>query len=313
MTFSRLILVDDAAQVRIRGRGTISGSGRVLRTRHDAVPNLVRVRRSRAVVIEDVLLRDSAAWTLHVLASDDVTVSNVKILNDRDNLNTDGIDPDMSTRVRIDRTFVYTKDDAICVKASRNGELEGDVADIRVTNCVLSSRDAALKVGTELSASVFRDISFENSWIFESGRAMSVVVRDGAMYERVAFRDIFVGPDVDRLVEQVIGVRDPEVTRAPRARSSGLGSIRELSFEDVTAPEYRVPSGGWTWYAQFRPGRPPEGAPVAVFEGADDAHRVEGLRLRNVVVNGRRLTSARDAREAAGLTIGPFVGGVDIG
>ena len=154
MTFSRLILVDDAAEVRIRGRGTISGSGRVLRTRHDAVPNLVRVRRSRAVVIEDVLLRDSAAWTLHILASDEVTVSNVKILNDRDNLNTDGIDPDMSTRVRIDRAFVYTKDDAICVKASRNGELEGDVSDIRVTNCVLSSRDAALKVGTESSASV---------------------------------------------------------------------------------------------------------------------------------------------------------------
>ena len=48
MTFSRLILVDDATDVQIRGRGTISGSGRVLRTRHEAVPNLVRVRGAAA-------------------------------------------------------------------------------------------------------------------------------------------------------------------------------------------------------------------------------------------------------------------------
>ena len=303
MTFSRLVLVDGATDVRIRGRGTISGSGRLLRTRHNAVPNLVRVRESRDVSIEDVLLRDAAAWTLHILASDGVAVSNVKIVNDRDNLNTDGIDPDMSTRVRIDRAFVYTKDDAICVKASRNDELEGDVVDVRVTDSVLSSRDAALKVGTESSAAVFRDIVFERCWVFESGRAMSVVVRDGAAYERVTFRAIFVDRGVDHLVEQVIGVRDPQ---------AGLGSIRDLSFEDVHAPEYRVPDLAWTWYAQFRPGRPPEGTAVPVFAGADEEHRVEGLRLRNVVVNGRRLATHEDAR-AVGLTIGPFVDDVDIG
>ncbi len=304
MTFSRLILVDDATDVQIRGRGTISGSGRLLRTHHEAVPNLVRVRRSRGVAIRDVLLRDAAAWTLHLLASDDVEVSNVKILNDRDNLNTDGIDPDMSTRVRIDRAFVYTKDDAICIKASRNGELEGDVVDVRVTDSVLSSRDAALKVGTESRAAVFRDIAFEHCWVFESGRAMSVVVRDGAAYERIAFRDIFVDRDVEHLVEQVIGVRDPEAR---------LGSIRDLAFEDITAPDYRVPAGAWTWYAQFRPGRPTEGRPVPVFSGADDRHQVDGLRLRNVVVNGRPLTSLEEADAVAGLTVGPFVRDVEVG
>jgi hypothetical protein len=303
MTFSRLVLVDNATDVRICGRGTISGSGRVLRTRHNAVPNLVRVRQSSDVRIQDVLLRDAAAWTLHLLASDRIDVSNVRIVNDRDNLNTDGIDPDMSTRVHIDRAFVYTKDDGICIKASRNGELEGDVADVRVTDSVLSSRDAALKVGTESSATVFRDITFERCWVFESGRAMSVVVRDGAAYERIAFRGIFVDGDVDHLVEQVIGVRDPE---------AALGTIRELSFEDVEAPDHRVPASAWTWYAQFRPGRPPEGAPVPVFAGADERHGVDGLRLRNVVVNGTRLTSIEEAR-AVGLTIGPYVDSVDIG
>lgn len=304
MTFSRLLLVDGASGVRIRGHGTISGSGSVLRKRHGAVPNLVRVRGSRDVAIEDVLLRDAAAWTVHLLASSDVRLANVRVLNDRDNLNTDGIDPDMCSRVRIDRAFVYTKDDAVCVKASRNGGLAHGVRDVRVTRSILSARDAALKIGSETDVPRIEDVAFEDCWVFQSGRAMSVVVRDGATVERVAFRRITVDRGVDHLVEQVIGVRDPE---------RRLGAIRGLAFEDVIAPDYEVPASAWTWYAQYRPGRPRAGSEVPVFEGADDGHQVEGLRLRNVVVRGQRLASAEAARDVAGLTIGDHVRDVDIG
>lgn len=304
MTFSRLLLVDDAEGVRIRGHGTISGSGSALRKRHGAVPNLIRVQGSRDVAIEDVLLRDAAAWTVHLLASSDVALANVRVLNDRDNLNTDGIDPDMCSGVRIDRAFVYTKDDAVCVKASRNGELSGGVRDVRVTGSVLSARDAALKIGSETDATRIEDVVFEDCWVFESGRAMSVVVRDGATVERVAFRRIVVDRGVDHLVEQVIGVREPE---------ERLGVIRDLAFEHVTAPAYVVPPSAWTWYAQFRRSRPGEGSEVPVFEGADERHPVDGLRLRNVVVRGQRLASADAARDVAGITIGDHVRNVDIG
>jgi polygalacturonase len=303
MTFSRLLLVDGAERVRIEGRGTIAGSGRVLRTVHGAVPNLIRVRSSGGVAIQDVLLRDAAAWTVHILASRDVAVGNVKILNDRGVLNTDGVDIDMSSGVRVDRAFVSTKDDAVCVKATRNGGLAGDVRDVRVTRCVVSSRDAALKIGSETDADRIADIAFEDCWVFDSGRAMSVVVRDGATVERVAFRRIGIGPRVDHLVEQVIGVRDPEAR---------YGTVRDLAFEDVSAPEYEPPASAWTWYAQFRPGRPADGSDVSVFEGADESHAVEGLRLRNVAVRGRRLTSAAEAREVAGLTIGDHVRNMEI-
>ena len=113
-----------------------------------------------------------------------------------------------------------------------------------VRHCLVSSRDAALKLGTESEAESFREVRFEDCAVYESGRAMSVVVRDGARYEDVSFRGIEIGPRVDHLVEQVIGV----------ARSGGqLGSIRDLTFEDVRAPEYVAPDSNWTWYAQFRP------------------------------------------------------------
>ena len=298
MTFSRLLLVDRATNVRITGRGTIDGQGADLRSSAGIAPNLLRVRESSNVTIEDVLFRDSAAWSIHLLASSHVDVRNVKVINHRTTLNTDGIDPDMSSDVTIDRSFIYTKDDAICVKATGNSDLAGNPTRIVATNNLVSAVDAGLKVGTESEAPQFSDIRFEDNHVFDSGRAMSIVVRDGASYEHLAFRGIEVGPNVEHLVEQVIGVRDP---------AAALGSIRDLVFEDISAPVYRTPASNWTWYAQFRPGRPRPDEAVNVFEGASPAHAVEGLRIARFVVNGERLGDAAAARRVAGLMIGPHV------
>ncbi len=162
----------------------------------------------------------------------------------------------------------------------------------------MSARDAALKLGSESEAASFSDIRFERNYVFDSGRAMSVVVRDGATYERVTYRSIEVGPHVDHLIEQVIGGRDP---------AAALGVIRDLTFDDISAPSFVRPASNWTWYAQFRPTRPGPGTAVPVFEGADEEHAVEGLTLKHVVVNGQHLRDAATARRLANLSVGPYV------
>ncbi len=303
MTFTRLLLVEGATDVRIVGRGTIDGNGTYLRTQALIAPNLLRVRESTGVEVAGVLFRDSAAWSLHLLASSQVACRNVKIVNDRTTLNTDGIDLDMSSDAVVDGSFIFTKDDAICVKATGHAELSGEPSRVRVTNNLVSSVDAALKVGTESDAERFRDIAFEGNHVFESGRAMSVVVRDGASYERVAFRRTGVGPGVGHLIEQVIGVRDP---------AAALGRIRDLTFDQVDAPTFVKPPSNWTWYAQFRPGRPGRDTPVNVFEGADDEHNVTDLHLGGIAVAGERLRDANALERAAGVTIGPHVREVTI-
>jgi hypothetical protein len=328
MTFSRLIWFDGAEDAHLAGRGTIDGNGSHLRRARNAVPNLVRVRGGQRVTIRDVLLRDAAAWTLHILGARHVGVENVKIINDRGNLNTDGVDPDSAQDVAVRGCLIYTKDDAVCVKATNNSDVLQDVARIEITGNVVSSLDAALKVGTESLAARFTDIVFRDNDVLDSGRAMSIVVRDGATYERIAFRDIRVAPGVRHLIEQVVGIRDG------RAQALGLpmlGRIEQLMFEDIDAPGFTPPASNRTWYTQFRPGDAggdasgdaAEGAggdaggdvakgAVAVFAGADAAHAVRGLVLRNVVVRGERLRDREAAARVAGLTIGPHVDDVTI-
>ena len=298
MTFSRLILFDGAEGARLLGRGTVDGHGSYLRQVRNAVPNLVRVRGGHGIVIRDVLLRDAAAWTLHLLAARQVEIDNLKIINDRSTLNTDGIDPDACQDVTIRGCLIYTKDDGICLKSTNNSGLAGDVRRIEASGNVVSSFDAALKVGTESLAARFEDILFCDNDVFDSQRAMSVVVRDGAAYRRIAFRDIRVAPGVPNLIEQVIGLR--------QGHQPTLGTLDQLLFENIDAPDFERPANNWTWYAQFRPGAA-TGGPVPVFQGADASHALHGLILRNVVVNGIHLRTRAMAEEVANLAIGPFV------
>lgn len=301
MTFSRLLLVGEAANVAIRGRGTIDGDGSHLRGVRNAVPNMLRVRRSRNVRVEDVLFRDAAAWSLHLLGSTDVTMRNVKILNDRGTLNTDGIDVDASSRVTIENPFIFTKDDGVCLKATNNSDVLADVRDVTVRGGLVSSRDAALKLGTESQSALFENVTFEDVDVFDSHRAFSVVVRDGATYRNVTYRGIRVNVGVEHLFEQVVGVR--------RGRDKVLGRIEGLRFEDIEAPYFRPPSSNWTWYAQYRPNAPRPGQQgVPTFQGADAFHALTGLVFRNVRVRGERLTP-ENARGLAGLVVGPNVTG----
>ena len=79
-----------------------------------------------------------------------------------------------------------------------------------------------------------------------------------------------------------------------------------LSFENIAAPDYERPTSNRPWYPQFRPGAEDSGE-VTVFQGADAAHALRGLRLRKVTVAGVPLRDAATAARVANLTVGPFV------
>ena len=264
MTFSRLILIDSAEHVSIRGRGIIDGSGAVLRAQGKPA-NLIRIRSSRDVLVEGVLLRDPAAWNTHIHCSEDVTIRDVKIINDASVPNTDGFDPDASTDVTIEHCFAYCSDDNVAVKTTGNG-LNRDLRGIVVRGCVFLTRKSSLKVGTETKAARMSDILFEDNDVVECDRALALYCNDGALFEHI----VFANNRIER--------NWPDSQRRPIhfkiSERHGKGLIRDVEIRDCS---FAVPF--------------PRPAEIA---GLDAEHTIDGVTFRNVTIGGRPVRSLEE-------------------
>jgi polygalacturonase len=170
---SNLIRAFEAKNIGIAGNGRIDGQGFAFwiptntgRFEHmkQAAGNMIQLEACENVRITDVNLSGSESWTLHLLACNDVLVSGVRIRNLVHGPNTDGIDIQACSNVKIMGCDIQTNDDAIVLK-NRNPRYYGKPCEnITITNCVLSTICEALKIGTE-SLNDFRNIVFSNSVI----------------------------------------------------------------------------------------------------------------------------------------------------
>lgn len=276
MTYSRLILVDHAKNVRIAGRGVIDGRGKIVREQGKPA-NLIRIRDSSNVTVEGVILRDPAAWNTHVLYSDHVTFRNVKIINDRTVKNTDGINPDASQDVFIERCFFYCSDDTVAIKTSGNSRLLHNAERITVRGCVMLTKKSAMKLGTESFAEFQRDITFENNDVVEADRAMSLYCSDGAKFEHIRWLNNRVESTYPDVLQRTV-----HFTVIKRGGDKP-GHIRNVLIKD-------------THVATASPNPP-------TMQGYDAAHGISGVRFVNFTVGGRVCRSAADAR----LEINEFV------
>lgn len=227
-SFSRLLFFDRCRNSRLIGHGVIDGRGHVVRNKHRRHVQLVDVTGCEYVQIENVVLRNSAEWTLHILGSKDVTVDGVSIINDWDVENTDGIDPDGSVDVSISRCLAFCGDDAVAVKATGQAGFRRPVMGITVDDSILMTRKTALKVGTETYADI-SGVRFSGCHVVNSSRGCAIYTRDGGRVSDVTFQDI----DLD-LREYDGEDKSGEPVRLDVARRQGLAPIDGVTFQNIT-------------------------------------------------------------------------------
>lgn len=186
---SRLLIFENARNSSVIGRGTLDANGLVLRNKHNRRAQVIDVTNSKDIAIEGVVLRNTASWTLHILHSENVRVTDVKIIADWAVANSDGIDPDASANVAIERLFCYSGDDCIAVKTTGNSDLLQPCRNITVRDSVVMTRKTALKVGTETAADI-QKVLFENIDCVRSSRGIALWARDGGTVSDVTWRDI---------------------------------------------------------------------------------------------------------------------------
>lgn len=120
-------------------------------------PRNLLISNSHNVRIDGISLVESGFWNLHVLYSDEVEISNVKISCSQMNTpSTDGIDIDSSSQVSVHGCLIDCGDDSICVKSGRDYDgLRVNIPshDIEIYDCSFRS-GFGVTIGSEVSGGI---------------------------------------------------------------------------------------------------------------------------------------------------------------
>lgn len=272
----------DATGLRLTGTGRINGRSREFMDHYDDQdewwrpkafrPRLAVLTGCKDLEVRDLTFFEAPSWTLHLVGCQRVLVDRLKIRNQLDVPNCDGIDPDHCRDVEIKNCDIVCGDDAIVIKTTRQGAAYGGSSNISVRDCVFETQDSGAKIGTETVADI-RGVRFERCDIKGGCRGFTIQLRDAGNVSDIEFRDIkfvarhFSAPwwgrgeaisftAIPRTPETKVGVlsdvRVINVTgraeNSVRVSGSRQSRVRDVRFEnvDLTFDRWtKYPGGVW--------------------------------------------------------------------
>lgn len=239
-----MIVASGAEHIAITGPGRIEAGGDHFIIGDDEVvgtftpaefrPRVLVAEHCRDVRLHGLEVQNSPMWTLHFVDCEDLSVRDVRVMNNRRLPNTDGMVLDACRRAIIDNCQINTADDGICLKTSAgpNGQAIGRCEDIVVRGCTVSSVSCALKIGTE-SFGDFTNVVFEDCRVEQSNRGLGIFSRDGGRVSNVRFSRIdlecFETPDGFWGSGEAL-----TVTVVDRVPHRPAGAVSNLVVEDIT-------------------------------------------------------------------------------
>lgn len=271
--YRALFEIADAEDVTFRGYGVIDLSALDWGARV-----AVSTVRSRNVAISGLTFLDGPAWTVVTAQSDDVTVSNLKLIGHRES--NDGINTLNSRNVVIRDCFLRVGDDGIVVKTFPNA---GEARDILVHDCVLwNDKVRGIGITAETAEPIsnvrFRDIDIIHDLTtgWEHAWTMSIYMSDGGPIRDIRFEDIRCEDTRAHLIQ----VR---IEKGIWSTTDELGPIENVLFKDVQH------SGAET--------------PISEIIGADAQDAVRGVRFEGLRLGDRTIDDA----DAGDIRVNAFV------
>ena len=179
------VFAEDAEDVIITGYGVLDGQGdywwKMVRgkTLDHPRPYLVCFSHCRHVVLENVTLRNSPCWTVHPLRCSGVTARGLNIVNPWDSPNTDGINPDACSDVRILDCTIDVGDDCIAIKSGTEDTPDPLPSErILISGCHFLHGHGGIVLGSEMSGGV-RNIRVSDCIFYETDRGIRLKTRRG--------------------------------------------------------------------------------------------------------------------------------------
>jgi polygalacturonase len=245
-----LITAAGARNIAITGRGNIDGGGEFWWDLFDDKkldhfrPRLIRPIDCRDVLIEGVTLMNSPAWTVVPTACDNVTISRLTIRNPADSPNTDGINPDSCSNVRISDCHIDVGDDCITIKSGKEDDGRRELRpceNITVTNCTMLRGHGGVVIGSEMSGSV-RNVAITNCVFVGTDRGIRLKSRrgrGGAVEDLRVSNVIMDGVLCPIVVNLFYGCgawgEEKVEDRAPHPLTDATPRMRRLRYSNITA------------------------------------------------------------------------------
>ena len=159
-------------------------------------PNLVALNGCKKVLLDGVIFQNSAAWCLHPLLCENLTIRNVFTKNPEYAQNGDGIDIESCSNFLIEGCTLDVGDDAICIKSGKDeeGRRRGKpTQNGLIRNNIVYKAHGGFVIGSEMSGGA-RNIFLENCTFIgtDKGLRFKSVRGRGGVVENIYARNIFM-------------------------------------------------------------------------------------------------------------------------
>jgi polygalacturonase len=300
-----ILTAQNATGLKITGTGNINGRAKEFMTGYNQAgeiwrfgpfrPKIFVLTGCKNLEVRDISFSDAPFWGLHMIGCEHVLVDHLRVRNLLDVPNCDGIDPDHCRDVEIRNCDIVCGDDAIVVKSTRQTSDYGPCSNILVHDCVMTTKDSGLKIGTETTQEISH-VRFERCEIRSSCRGLTIQLRDEGNVSDIQFNDI-------KFVSQYQAApwwgrgEAISLTAIPRSKDTKVGKITNVHFRNISgraensarvsgSPKNRISEvtfenvdltlDRWTAY----PGPIFDNRPTSAIPDLE-AHRTPGFSIRN--------------------------------
>lgn len=255
-------------------------------------PNLVVLTQCKYILLEGVTFQNSAAWCLHPLMSEHITVRNITVKNPWYAQNGDGIDVESCKNVLIENSVFDVGDDALCMKSGRDAEGRKramPTENVIIRNCTVYASHGGFVIGSEMSGGA-RNIHVSNCTFIgaDIGLRFKTTRGRGGVVENIFIKDIYMKdiPGEAILFDMYYAARDP----IPLA-----GEKRELPKVEFKPVDETTPVFKNFYISHVYV----NGAEKAIFIRGLPEMKVQNIMLENMVLQAKK---GVDIQEASGIT-----------
>lgn len=181
-------------------------------------------KNCRDISITDLTLLNSTDLAVYLAGCENVKISKLTL-----DVGIDGISPDCCKNVTISDCIIRSGDDGIVLKSSYTLGKKQLCENIVITNCTVTSRCSAIKLGTESNGG-FKSIVISNCVVYDT------------FYGALSF-EITDGGDIDGIIASNITMRNvgyplfiilSDRRRGP-SDTTHLGTLKNIIVENITA------------------------------------------------------------------------------